>query len=112
LTAFFIAEGVSRDYGLRVQVRTFIDGPRGFLAEVLRVTKVNLSPELSEKFSYLAQAGTARSNKGSLTSRGRGRKTASCCNDSVASRSSSLLSKDSKVHDGKLLAEEIMLEEN
>lgn len=91
---------------MALQVRAFIDGPRGFLAEVLRATKVNLPSELSDNFSYLAQGGTARSNKGSMSTRRSRKSAASACGDSVVSGTSSLGSGGSKVPDVKQPGEE------
>jgi hypothetical protein len=67
-----------------MQLRMFIDGPRGFLAEALRAAKVTLPAELAESFSYLAHV--AKSNKASVSTR-RSRKSAG---GSVLSGSSSL----------------------
>lgn len=88
-----------------LQVRAFLDGPRGFLAEGLRTTKVTLPPELSKSFSHLTQGGTARSSKGSLSTR-RSAHRKSACGDSVVSATSSLASGGSKVPDGKQPGEE------
>jgi hypothetical protein len=61
-----------------VQLRALLDGPRGVMAEILRMTKSSLPDNLMETFSYLVASGNGgkagkggrRSRRSSLTLKG------------------------------------------